>query len=146
MLSCHSPPYVFFFFKKWVTTCFSRFCFLLTRQKKTSIPESCIWAWPLPARTAQTHKHLQEAVSWTYQNTECGVCMSLKWLQAGYQGNSAHQWSLPKGTLMGLCPDVWEGERAEHVQCVRNSFQPFRCCSINLPNFRALGISDDRGL
>ena len=59
--------------------------------------------------------------------------------------NSAHRRSLPKGTLTGLCPDVWEGDRAEQSYPVFvNLFQLFRhgpFSSINLPYFQALGVT-----
>lgn len=108
--------------------------------KNISVLESCVWAWPLPARTAQRHKH--RVHSDTRQKCNRGrvvyvraeEVLNVKWLRAGQQHSSAHHWSLPKGTLNGFVPRCVGGRQNwTFISSVCEN----QCNSSTLKNIRA---------
>lgn len=123
--------------------------FVLTLQNITALPESCVWAWPhlhaqhkdvsgarKPIALSQKQNKTTQQIHTRPGKNQCTcVCACMCGWGGGSMRNdcelrTAHHRSLPKGTLTGLCPDVWEADRAQH--------DPFS--SINLLDFQPLGI------
>lgn len=110
---------------------------VLTLQNITAFPESCVWAWPhlhaqhkdvsgarKPIALSQKeNKTTQQIHTRPGKNQIILYVCACVYVVGGGVGvgrrndcelRTAHRRSLPKGTLTGLCPDVWEVDRDEH--------------------------------